>query len=201
MEASAQRHTLAEDIYAMAIGCSFVSTGVVLLLKARLVTGGIAGVALILSYIFHVSPTTILLIVNLPFFLYAGRAVGVTFAIKSTISSLGVMVLGLFIPHWLGIAQIDRVFAALFAGSLIGMGILALARHGAGVGGIGVIALYFHKVRGWNAGRTQMMFDCVILASSLPVIGAGRFGLSILSAAAINTVLFINHRPGRYIGH
>ena len=201
LEAAARRHTPAEDIYAALIGCSFVAVGVLLLQKAGLVTGGIAGVALILSYLFHVTPTTILLVINLPFFVYAGRAVGVVFAIKSTLSSIGVMVLGLFLPEWLAVTQIQPVFAALFAGSLIGMGILALARHGAGVGGIGVIALHFHKARGWNAGRTQMMFDCVILACSLPVIGPGRFALSILSAAAINTVMFINHRPGRYIGH
>ncbi|MDI1297268.1 MAG: YitT family protein, partial [bacterium] len=57
------------------------------------------------------------------------------------------------------------------------------------------------KSRGWNAGRTQMMGDVVILLASLPVLSAERFGLSVLSAAAINAMLFVNHRPGRYIGH
>jgi hypothetical protein len=41
----------------------------------------------------------------------------------------------------------------------------------------------------------------LILLASLPVLSPERFGLSILSAAAINAVLIVNHRPGRYIGH
>ncbi len=197
----AHRHSMAEDVYAMLIGCTFTAVGVVLLKQAGLVTGGMAGVALILSYLLPMSPTTLLLIVNLPFFLYAARAVNLTFAIKSTIASTGLMVIGLLVPRYLGVSHIDPFFAALFSGTLIGMGILALARHGAGVGGIGVIALHFHKTRGWNAGRTQMLFDVVILGSAIPVIGPGRVAMSLLSAAAINAVMYVNHRPGRYSGH
>ena len=85
--------------------------------------------------------------------------------------------------------------------TVIGFGILAIARHGAGVGGVGVVALILQKSRGWNAGRTQMACDVLILLASLPILNAERFGLSVLSAAAINAVLFVNHRPGRYIGH
>ena len=64
-----------------------------------------------------------------------------------------------------------------------------------------MVALILQKSRGWNAGRTQMACDVLILLASLPILNAERFGLSVLSAAAINAVLFVNHRPGRYIGH
>ena len=104
-------------------------------------------------------------------------------------------------PAALQVAKISPVFAALFGGSIIGFGILAIARHGAGVGGIGVVALILQKSRGWKAGRTQMGCDVLILLASLPILSADRFALSILSAGAINAVLFVNHRPGRYIGH
>ena len=46
-----------------------------------------------------------------------------------------------------------------------------------------------------------MASDALILLSSLPVLSLERFGLSILSAAAINAVLIVNHRPGRYVGY
>ena len=72
---------------------------------------------------------------------------------------------------------------------------------GAGVGGLGVIALLLQRRRGWNAGRTQMLGDALILFASLPLLSVDRFALSILSAAAINAVLIVNHRPGRYIGY
>ena len=43
--------------------------------------------------------------------------------------------------------------------------------------------------------------DVLILLASLPILSVDSFGLSVLSAAAINAVLIVNHRPGRYIGH
>lgn len=194
-------HNLAEDGYAIAIGCAFIAMGLMLLKQANLVTGGMAGIALLLSYIVHYPPATLFLLINIPFFLFAGKAMGWAFGIKTLFANLAIMAMGLMMPSALELARVSPLFAALFGGSIIGFGILAIARHGAGVGGLGVIALILQKRRGWNAGRTQMAGDVVILLASLLLLSAERFGLSILSAAAINAVLIVNHRPGRYIGH
>ncbi|MFZ2997114.1 YitT family protein [Sphingobium sp.] len=194
-------HNLAEDGYAIAIGCAFIAMGLLLLRAANLVTGGMAGIALLLSYLIHWSPATLFLLINIPFFLFAGRQMGLSFFLKTLFVNVAILGIGVAMPHVLTIARVSPLFASLFGGSIIGFGILAIARHGAGVGGLGVVALILQKRRGWNAGRTQMMGDIVILLASLPVLSVERFGLSILSAAAINAVLFVNHRPGRYVGH
>jgi hypothetical protein len=46
-----QRHSPAEDIYALVVGCVLVVLGLVLLRAAGLVTGGVAGIALLVSYV------------------------------------------------------------------------------------------------------------------------------------------------------
>ena len=194
-------HNLAEDGYAILLGCAFIAMGLMLLKQANLVTGGMAGIALLLSYLIHWSPATLFLLINIPFFLFAGRAMGAAFGLKTLFANIAIMGLGTMMPLALELARVSPLFAALFGGSIIGFGILAIARHGAGVGGLGVIALTLQKTRGWNAGRTQMIGDAIILAASLPLLSADRFALSVLSAAAINAVLIVNHRPGRYIGH
>ncbi|EXS68290.1 YitT family protein [Sphingobium sp. Ant17] len=194
-------HNLAEDGYAILLGCAFIAMGLMLLKQANLVTGGMAGIALLLSYLIHWSPATLFLLINIPFFLFAGRAMGPAFGLKTLFANIAIMGLGSMMPMALELARVSPLFAALFGGSIIGFGILAIARHGAGVGGLGVVALTLQKTRGWNAGRTQMIGDAIILAASLPLLSADRFALSILSAAAINAVLIVNHRPGRYIGH
>ena len=198
---AARPHNLAEDGYAIALGCAFIAMGLMLLKQANLVTGGMAGIALLLSYLIHWSPATLFLLINIPFFLFAGRAMGAAFGLKTLFANIAIMGLGTMMPLALELARVSPLFAALFGGSIIGFGILAIARHGAGVGGLGVIALTLQKTRGWNAGRTQMIGDAIILAASLPLLSADRFALSVLSAAAINAVLIVNHRPGRYIGH
>ena len=82
-------------------------------------------------------------------------------------------------------------------------GILLLARHQVGVGGIGILALALQKSRGWNAGRTQLAADALILLVALLFLdmGAQRFAISVLSAAAVAGVLIVFHKPGRYTGH
>lgn len=200
-QTTARPHSLAEDGYAIAIGCAFIAMGLILLKAANLVTGGMAGIALLLSYLIPWSPAALFLLINIPFFIFAGRAMGMAFGLKTLFANVAIMGVGLAMPTALQIARVSPFFAALFGGSIIGFGILAIARHGAGVGGVGVVALILQRRRGWNAGRTQMLCDIMILLASLPVLSFERFGLSVLSAAAMNMVLIVNHRPGRYIGH
>ena len=92
---------------------------------------------------------------------------------------------------------------ALFGGTLIGSGILLLARHQVGVGGLGILALALQKKRGWNAGRTQLAGDLLILAAAVPLLGPSLslFAASVLSAAAVAGVLIVFHKPGRYMGY
>ncbi|WP_420144533.1 YitT family protein [Sphingobium sp.] len=197
----ARPHSLAEDGYAIAIGCAFIAMGLMLLKAANLVTGGMAGIALLLSYLIPWSPAVLFILINIPFFLFAGRAMGLAFGLKTLFANVAIMGVGVAMPTALQIAKVNPVFAALFGGSIIGFGILAIARHGAGVGGVGVVALILQRSRGWNAGRTQLICDSLILIASLPVLTTGQFWLSVLSAIAMDAVLMVNHRPGRYIGH
>ena len=86
------------------------------------------------------------------------------------------------------------------AGLLAGIGILILIRHGASLGGIGILAIYLQKRRGWRAGTVQMSFDCMILSIGLLVVSPEKVVLSIIGAAALNLVIGVNHRPDRYHG-
>jgi len=50
----------------------------------------------------------------------------------------------------LTISQVHPAFAGLAGGMLIGMGLLALFRHGASVGGTSSLALYLQQCHGWR---------------------------------------------------
>lgn len=194
-------HSVAEDGYALAIGCILIGLGLVLLKGAGLVTGGIAGVALLLSYVLPLPAGLLFTLVNLPFFALAQRVLGTRFAIKTVLANLGISAVTMLARGSVTISHVHPAFAALVGGTVIGMGILCLARHQAGVGGTGVVTLWLQRSRGWNAGRTQMALDVVILAAAIPVVRAPQLAWSALSAVAISLMLIAWHRPGRYIGH
>lgn len=203
LAAQAERHSLLEDAYAYLTGCTFVVLGLIWLKAAGLVTGGIAGLALLLSYILPWPPGVLFTLLNIPFFLLAGRVLGGSGIVKAVIANLLISSLALMAPFAFRLEGVNGVFAALFGGTVIGVGILILARHHVGVGGIGMLAIALQKSRGWNAGRTQLAADILIVSSALPVLkmDLNQFAVSILSAAAVAGVLIVFHKPGRYTGH
>ena len=195
------RHSPLEDVHALLIGSSFIAVGLTLLKAAGLVTGGVAGVALILSHLTDWPVGTVFLVLNIPFYILAQRTLGWMFTVKTLVTNLLLAGLAFGMPHWLKVTGVDPVFAAVFGGTIIGMGILALARHRSSVGGVGVLALYLQEKRGISAGKVQMVADCMIVAAAFAVIDPTRLLLSILSAVALSVVIIANHRPGRYAGY
>jgi uncharacterized membrane-anchored protein YitT (DUF2179 family) len=195
------RHSRIEDVYGLMIGCGLIVLGLVCLHRAGLVTGGIAGVALLVSYIVPWPAGLLFTLINIPFLLFAWRTMGPRFTLKTLIVSLGVTLLSVGVPRLFRLDYIDPLFAAVVGGTVIGMGVLSLARHQAGVGGTGVLTLWLQKTRGWNPGRSQLVLDAAIMLASLFVVPWSRVLLSALSAIAISSVLIAFHRPGRYTGH
>lgn len=194
-------HSRAEDIYAFCVGTSLIMMGLVILRAAGLVTAGIAGVALMLSYIFPLPLGLLFTLANLPFFLFGAWALGRAFAIKSFLVNLMISTASIIAARSITIGAIDPVFAAFVGGTAIGMGILAIARHGAGVGGTGIIALWLYKARGWNAGIVALAFDILVLAAGSLTVSPMRLLWSALSVLAIHAIVFAWHRPGRYTGY
>jgi uncharacterized membrane-anchored protein YitT (DUF2179 family) len=199
----ALRHTLFDDAYALVMGCSFLILGLIFLKSASLVTGGIAGLALLGSYFVPLPAGFLFTLLNIPFFLAVGGALGRPANFKAILPNLLISAFALAAPLMFRLDAVNALFAALFGGTMLGAGILLLARHKVGVGGIGILALALEKSRGWNVGRTQFAADALILMAALPVLGMGleRFALSLLSAVATAGVLMTFHKPGRYTGY
>jgi uncharacterized membrane-anchored protein YitT (DUF2179 family) len=194
-------HSWAEDIHALLVGSSFAAVGVVLLKSAGLITGGVAGLALTLAYLTHWPVGALFFGLTVPFFAVFQRRMGWGFTLRSLAVTAALASLTAWIPNWLSVKSIDPVFAAVFGGTLIGMGVLALARHHASVGGVGLLALFLYETRGINAGKTQLAADFVILLLAGLVVDLTHLLLSIVSAGALSLVMIAYHRPGRYTGY
>ncbi len=193
-------HSALEDVQAILTGCLFVALALVFMRDSRLLPGGVTGLAFIVHYASGWALGAALFVLNLPFYLFAWRALGWRFTLKTFVA---VAVLALYtelLPRLVGLARLDPVFSAVMSGLLAGTGILILMRHQASLGGLGALAFYLQQRRGWRAGTVQMLCDALILGSALWLLPPGRVALSGLSAAALNFVIAINHRPDRYHG-
>ncbi|MCU0951099.1 MAG: YitT family protein [Burkholderiaceae bacterium] len=198
--APAPRHTAFEDVQALVTGTLLVALGVAMFQHAGLLTGGTAGIAFLIHYATGWSFGLVFFAVNLPFYGLAVRQMGLPFTLKTFAAVALLSLASEALPQLVGFAQLDPVFAAVMGGCLIGVGLLMLFRHRASLGGLNVLALWLQARRGWRAGTFQLAIDCTILLAAFVVLPPRQALLSLLGAVALNMVVAINHRPGRYLG-
>lgn len=197
---AAPPHTLVEDVAGITVGTFLASFGLFLLHSTSAVTGGTAGLSLLLSYAAPVPFAVLFPLVNLPFFVVAVRTRGWAFTVRSLVAVVAVSVFSSLHAAALPHLSVSPVYAVLFGNLAAGMGILVLFRHRASLGGFGILALLLQDRFGWRAGYVQMALDVVVVLASLAVVPPAVVGLSALGAVVLNLVLSMNHRPGRYQG-
>ncbi len=197
--ASPPHHRPYEDLQALATGTLFVSLGLLMFGQAGLLTGGTAGLALLLHYTTNLDFGLAFFLVNLPFYAFAWIRMGLPFTLK-TLAAVSLLSLFVhFLPLGLAFEHLSPVLAAVLGGLLCGAGMLMLFRHRASLGGLNVMVLYLQDKVGWSAGKLQMLFDCAIVVGGGLIVADGpRVALSVLGAVVLNLTLAINHRPGRY---
>ena len=191
-------HSRLEDVIGIATGTFLVSFGLFLLHSTTAVTGGTAGLSLLLSYALPLPFGVLFPAVNLPFFLLAVRAKGWSFTLRSLVAVAAVSALPSLHALAVHALVVDPVYAVLFGDLAAGLGILILFRHRASIGGFGVLALVLQERRGWRAGHVLMALDVVVVLTSAAVVPLPVLALSAAGVVLLNLVLSLNHRPGRY---
>lgn len=193
------RHSLAEDIFAILIGTALVSFGVFLYQQAGLVLGGLAGVALILNYLTPFEFGAIFFAINLPFYLFGIGSLGWRYILRTFCAVTAMSFITRLLPAGVDISFVHPLVASMMGGAMIGLGLLALFRHGAGLGGVNILVAFLQERFGLRAGYVQLGIDLLILASGAFVVSPVQLAWSVAGAVVFNMILGINHKPGRYM--
>ncbi|MFD1344552.1 YitT family protein [Litorisediminicola beolgyonensis] len=195
----ADRHTLAEDLQGMLIGCTLVALSIQFLRASELITGQVAGLSLIVSYPTGLSFGLVFFVLNLPFYWLAVRQMGWRFTVKNFIAVTTMSVIADLMPLVLTVQPLHPAVGAALFGLCAGMGLLGLFRHGATLGGVGIVALWLQDTRGIKAGNTQLVFDLGVFTLALFLFAWETVFWSLFGAVILNLIITINHRRDRYI--
>lgn len=191
-------HPLYEDVIALLTAAGFVSLGIFLFHQVGLLTGGTAGLALLLQQVTGLSFGLLFFGMNLTFYALAWLRMGPRFTLNTFVSVAAVSFMTDHLNAVLQIGKIEPVYAALIGGTLIGMGLLIMFRHKSSLGGFNILALFIQDRFGIRAGKLQMGLDCTIVIASFFVVQPWILALSVVAAIICNLVLTLNHKPGRY---
>ena len=192
-------HNLIEDAQGIAYGATMAAFGIVILTHLGLITGQTAGLAVLISYATGYGFGPVFFAVNLPFYIVGYLRMGWLFTLKTFFAVALLSALSLWLPGQVSFATLNPWVGAVLFGFLSGSALLALFRHGASLGGVGVVALMLQDRLGWRAGWVQLGFDAVLFAVAFAVIEARLVLISFLGALVVNLVIAINHRRDRYV--
>ncbi|MGY9045777.1 hypothetical protein P775_14705 [Puniceibacterium antarcticum] len=196
---TAESHSLAEDVQGILIGATLVALGMQFLRASELFTGQIAGLSLIISYPTGWPFGAIFFLLNLPFYWLAIKQLGWRFTIKNFCAVALMSSLVEVMPYVLKINPVHPAIGATLFGILAGIGLLSLFRHGATLGGVGIVALWLQDKNGFKAGNTQLLFDFCVFTLSLFLFPWTTVAWSLMGAMILNMIITINHRRDRYI--
>lgn len=162
---------------AMAMGTSLF------LLPNQLSSGGFTGIATITYYLFNWKMGTVILLLNIPFFILAFIRIGKELVLKSI---LGTILLSFFIDFFdrYKVVTEDRVLACIYGGILIGLGTSLILRAAASTGGSDLVSYIIKSFRpGLGAGNLIVIFDTIVI--TLNVICFKQLEIGLYSAISI----------------
>ncbi|MFT4020791.1 MAG: YitT family protein [Acinetobacter sp.] len=199
MRPNSAPHSQIEDGLALIIGTLIISFGMILMQHAGTLTGGTAGLALLIHYVTGIKFGILFFIINIPFYYLAFKRLGLAMTIKTVIAVLLLSLLTELHGYFFDFPATSIIYLTLLANVFMGLGFLILFRHRSSLGGVNLLALYLQDRYHIPAGKVQMGIDVLILLASMHYVDFKLLLISIAGAVVLNSIIAMNHRPNRYV--
>ncbi|NPV27461.1 MAG: YitT family protein [Firmicutes bacterium] len=136
-----------------------------LFIPHHLLSGGVMGVALILNYLFGISTSLSILLLNLPIFLLGLKYVNRHFILLSLVGMLSLSVFLSLTSIWVFPVQ-DVLLAAIFGGALSGLGSGLVFNNRGSLGGTDIIAVVVNKYYSYSVGGVLLATNVLVILAS-----------------------------------
>lgn len=168
------------EFFQISIGILLASIGLKgFLLPNSFLDGGATGIAILISKLFDVDISLILIVVSLPFLVLAWFTLTKRILIKSIFS---ILTLATFI-HFENFQSItdDKLLIAIFGGLFLGAGIGLTIKNGAVLDGSEILGIFIHNRLGISIGKTMLFFNSILFGITTFVLSIEVAMYSILT--------------------
>ncbi len=134
-----------------------------------IITGGTAGLSLLLYYITDLSIGTLIVAVNLPLLIVGWKYLGKMFAVKTVFTIAIISLLIDFFDKVLNLKAFvqDPILGSIFGGIFIGIGLALVIKANASAGGSTIVARIIASKSEIKPSTVIMVIDSLIILSSL----------------------------------
>ncbi len=169
------------------------------LLPNAFIDGGVTGISLLISIKTGLSLPLLILIINIPFFIFGFTQISKWFVFKSffAITALALVLLFIEFP----VMTNDKLLIAVFGGFFLGAGIGLSIRGGAVIDGTEILAIYISKKFGFTVGDFIALFNIILFSISAYVLSIEQALYAILTyLAASKAADFVIEGIDEYTG-
>lgn len=142
-------------IYAFGVSYFFVAN--------KLADGGLAGICVILHYLFDINISVAYFVLNIPLIILGYKLIGGQFILKTfygtTMTSLAFKIF----QNYLGPMD-DKLIASIFGGLIIGIGLGVIFVGGGSSGGSDILVKILNKFFDIPVGKAFLILDCFVLS-------------------------------------
>ncbi|MCJ7644978.1 MAG: YitT family protein [Candidatus Aminicenantes bacterium] len=150
-------------------GCAIMGLSYSLfLIPHHFVPGGVSGVSIILNYFFELPVGAMIIVLNIPIFVFGLRTMGKKYVLKSL---AGMLLSSVMIDVFNQVLRIpsatdNKILASIYGGILLGLGLGIVFRGHASTGGSDIVGMVVSKYTGISIGFGIMITDFVIISAS-----------------------------------
>jgi uncharacterized membrane-anchored protein YitT (DUF2179 family) len=166
------------------VGCFFYAVSInYFFISNHLAEGGVAGICLILFYLFKLPVGIMYFVINIPLLIMGWKLVGRDFLFKTLYGTSCLSFLITLTETWKGPSN-DIMLGSIYGGVLIGIGLGLIFMVNGSTGGTDVVARILNRYFDIPMGRTMLILDVVILG-----IAAIFFGKEIVMYTLISMTI------------
>lgn len=180
------------DVLVIILGCFIYSLGVNLFLtNAKLVSGGVTGIALILQYVSNIPSGVTVFILNIPLFFVSYKFLSKRFTLYTAIGMVSISLSLILTKPLSSLIQVnDMLLYCIYGGVLCGVGMgLVFYRNGS-TGGIDIITMVIRKnYSNFEIGKLNFGFNLIIVAIAALIFGLPQALYTLISMFIQGTLL------------
>ncbi|MFI3300508.1 MAG: YitT family protein [Candidatus Gastranaerophilales bacterium] len=149
------------------------------LVPNNIIDGGIVGVSIITSFLCKQNLGLLIVLFNIPFFLFAFNQIGKKFVLQTFYS---IVILSLFVNIFHG-CQVtdDLLLSTVFGGIILGVGVGTVLKNDGSLDGTEIMSLVLSKKYGYSVGEIIMTINVFIYLVAGLVFGWDKAMYSVLS--------------------
>lgn len=151
------------------LGCAIMGLSYSLfLIPQHLVPGGVSGLAIILNYFIKLPVGAMIIVLNIPIFIFGLRTMGKKYVLKSL---AGMLISSVMIDLFNQVLKVpaatdNKILASIYGGILLGIGLGIVFRGHASTGGSDIVGMVVSKYTGISIGFGIMITDFIIISAS-----------------------------------